>query len=59
MKLQIEIKMDNSAFAEYWNGEASRILKDVAFKIENGQISGGILDINGNSVGKFFVIGGK
>lgn len=53
--LNILFNVDNSAF-EGTEGrfETSRILKEIADKIESGLNSGNIRDINGNTIGKFF-----
>jgi len=42
----------NDAVNEF---EISRILKKIAQEIENGKTSGKIIDINGNSIGKYFI----
>jgi len=58
MKLKLEIKMDNAAFADGDPAhEAARILKEAAFKINNepiGNFDGDgfpLRDYNGNTVG--------
>ena len=58
--LRIEIATDNAAFhneGEHNPGpEASRLLRDVAKKVEAGATEGKIIDINGNTVGRFDTI---
>lgn len=59
--LKIEIKTDNAAFnidgetqweREYWrNLELKRVLKNVMNQLDNGNVSGSCIDINGNKVG--------
>ena len=60
--LKIEFKTDGAAFCdpyteehnEYWEAvEIDRILANIALKIEEGQMFGKILDINGNLVGEW------
>ena len=59
--LRIEIATDNAAFHNL-DGEpnpgpeASRLLRDVAKKVEAGATEGKIIDINGNTVGRFDTI---
>ena len=57
-----EIDTGNAAFADpetceedkFWEGvELSRVLNEIVKKIENGDTSGSIFDINGNRVGKW------
>ena len=59
-KFTIEIKCDGAAFfddstGEYWEPsyEVSRILRDIAYKVDEGYTSDSIMDINGNRVGSF------
>ena len=52
-KLIIEITAENSAF-ENPEQELSELLREVALKIEHGNLQGGgIFDSNGNDVGSF------
>ena len=57
MTFKVEFETNNDAFVD--NGsdqgryEISRILKLIADKIEFGDISGNIRDINGNTIGTF------
>lgn len=50
----LTVDVGNAAFedVEY---ELSRIIKDVAKKIENGSTHGAAMDLNGNKVGKFML----
>lgn len=59
-KFTIEINCDGAAFfddrtGEYWEPsyEVSRILMDIAYKVDAGYTSDSIMDINGNRVGSF------
>lgn len=51
--IEINISLDNAAFADDYNGEMSRILRDLATRFERGHSTEGskIRDINGNQVG--------
>jgi hypothetical protein len=54
MKLTLEINMDNAAFDEDgYFVEAARILREAADRLEIGNDSGYLRDINGNRVGQF------
>lgn len=56
MTVHIEFDTDNAAFED--NGiltESSRILAELARKIENGATFGTIRDVNGNRVGEFSI----
>jgi hypothetical protein len=53
MKIQFETV--NAAFEDYREGEISRILCSIARKIESGSTSGNVVDINGNTIGKWEV----
>ena len=59
---KLEIKTGGAAFCnpdtgnedEFWEGiEINKILEKVKMEIEEGYISGVIMDINGNKVGKW------
>ncbi len=53
----VEVKMDNDAFSEPAI-ELARILRDIADRIEGGEVMAfSLRDANGNTVGKFKVIG--
>lgn len=49
----LKFKTDNAAFGEDKEHETVRILREITFKIENGQTEGNIRDINGNMIGNF------
>ena len=60
--LKIEIKTGNAAFCNpetgeedmYYEGfELSRILRQIADRIDSGMTSGSCIDLNGNKVGKW------
>jgi len=57
MKLSLEIRMDNQAFADDWTWEAIDCLKRVIKGIEEGRDGNVISDVNGNSVGNWTVEG--
>jgi hypothetical protein len=48
----IRINMENAAFDEPAS-ELSRILREIAERVENGDSDFTVMDINGNSVGSF------
>ena len=56
MNFCVEIECNNAAFGspmgepEY---EIARILKDLAIRLERGDVSGRLRDLNGNTVGSF------
>ena len=48
----LNIETDNAAFSDdAFEAEIARILRRVADRVERGEQSGGILDVNGNGVG--------
>jgi hypothetical protein len=53
MTVKIEFKTGNAAFED--PGEVSRILREVADRIDDGVVSNSIMDINGNKIGKYSV----
>ena len=57
MKLELEINMDNAAFEDNEGAEAARIMRDAADSVEMGCIRASLFDLNGNTVGKFHIIG--
>jgi hypothetical protein len=59
MYLKIVFGMDNAAFDDGYELEASRILKIIADKIEFGLNYAPILDINGNLIGDFVINDGE
>lgn len=57
--LKIEIETENAAFeGDNKVPECSRILREVTNRLALGRDSGRILDINGNTVGRFELTGG-
>jgi len=48
---EVRIDMGNAAFED--SNQISRILREIAVRVENGSIGGKIRDINGNAVGTF------
>ncbi len=56
MILKITIKMDNAAFDPDSGTEAARILRELADKLDGGDVlpdtSIPLLDVNGNKVGR-------
>ena len=50
---KIEIETGNAAFEDDRNMELARILRQIAERLENGENTGWVRDINGNKVGKF------
>lgn len=55
--LLIRIKTDNAAFDEDRDAELARILRIAADKIEHGNDTAELYDINGNPVGEFKITG--
>ena len=53
VKATIIIRMDNAAFEEEPATEISRILRDLAERVELGSGYENLRDINGNTVGTF------
>lgn len=52
----LEIKTDSAAFQDDdgWGFyEVARLLREVADRVEGGWSTGGVLDLNGNTVGAF------
>lgn len=58
MKYDIRIDMNNAAFAPDAHVELSRILLEIASKLEQGEMLQTILDANGNTVGQAVVLPG-
>ena len=50
-RFRLEIELENDAFRD--SGELPRILRAVAKRIEDGERSGTVMDINGNSCGSW------
>ena len=55
MKTKIQFSTENAAFSDNKEYEIARILRGIAQRIENGIDCGKIIDINGNTIGKFEV----
>ena len=53
MDFKLEFNMDNAAFTGYPEGEASRILKEIASRIRDGQTDDPVFDLNGNNIGEW------
>lgn len=53
MSLKIEFKTDNAAFDDNPATEASRILHEIAERIERGSKEDSIRDHNGNQIGHY------
>ena len=51
----LKIATDNDAFGGHPDSarEVARILYDVITRIQDGGLSGGLRDVNGNTVGEF------
>jgi hypothetical protein len=54
-RFELEFETDNEAFDEL-APEVSRILRELADKIESGRLHGKIYDANGNHIGGFLNI---
>lgn len=53
----LKFETRNAAFDDFPASESARILREIAQKIEEGQLSGKIRDVNGNHVGNFTLNG--
>lgn len=51
--LNLDIKSGNAAFQDDPTSEVSRILCDIAGKIDSGRCYGSCIDLYGNTVGKW------
>lgn len=51
--MNIKFNTSGQAFEDYGNEEVKRILEEIIVKVKNGRTEGKILDINGNSIGKW------
>lgn len=54
---KLTIKTDNAAFTDDPDAEVARILRAAADRVENGEMPGALRDINGNTVGRFELVG--
>lgn len=59
MRAVITVEMDNAAFQEYPWDELSRIISELAARLERSGFDGDVKlrDINGNTVGEFKIEG--
>ena len=55
MEFKLEFNMDNAAFVQYPEGEVMRILENTIAALLIGQVYSGILDHNGNIIGKWSI----
>lgn len=53
MQLVIRIDCDNDAFADSLPGEVGWILANLTNKLREGNLSGTLRDVNGNTVGEY------
>lgn len=56
MNFYVEIECNNAAFGPPMGEpeiELARILRDLAIRLEGGDVSGRLRDVNGNTVGSF------
>ena len=51
--MKIEFKTSGQAFEDYGDTEVERVLEEIIKKVKGGYTEGKILDINGNSIGKW------
>lgn len=51
--MKIEFNTSGVAFEDYGDTEVERILEEIIRKVKNGHSEGKILDINGNTIGKW------
>lgn len=50
---KLEFRTGNAAFEDCAEQEISRILKEIANKVEDGSTGGKVKDINGNTIGEW------
>ena len=50
---KLEFSTDNAAFDNYGATETARILRTIAKRIEEGNLDGKVMDLNGNSIGHY------
>jgi hypothetical protein len=53
-KFTLEFNTDNAAFEDDANSEPARILQEVYLKVADGYAYGPCIDVNGNTVGRWF-----
>lgn len=51
--MKIEFNTSGAAFDDYGDTEVERILEEIIAKVKGGRTEGKILDINGNTIGKW------
>lgn len=51
--MKIEFNTSGQSFEDYGDVEVERILETIIKKVKSGHSEGKILDINGNSIGKW------
>jgi hypothetical protein len=57
MKFKMSFSMDNAAFEGFPGGYAAEILREIAEDVEDGTTSGGVMDINGDTIGNYEITG--
>lgn len=50
---KLKFATDNAAFEHYAATETTRILREIAQQIKNGDLDGTVRDINGNIIGTY------
>ena len=55
MRFTLNLQSDNAAFTEDPGTEVARILREAADRLEAGQEDANCRDINGNTVGSFYL----
>lgn len=55
MKLEITINMDNAIFQDHLATELPRVLAQVAQKVCGNMSYGPVMDLNGNTCGRFYL----
>ena len=50
---KIEFETDNAVFHNSGATETARILRTIAKRIEEGNLDGKVMDLNGNSIGHY------
>lgn len=56
MNFILKFNMNNDAFIKYPEAEAKRILAKIIYDLDIGKVYNNIVDINGNTVGKWEII---
>ncbi len=58
MRFTLNFDMDNAAFEDDDGfDEAARIVREIAIKLQHGNPAGKCVDVNGNVVGEYSIIG--